>query len=75
MPKASEIKKNQAVEYEGRVYFVKDIERTPFRYVNPFGGNARFVVVIKTCSISDQINRRDRKRSVYAACDRMSLPC
>lgn len=28
MPKASEIKKNQAVEYEGRVYFVKDIERS-----------------------------------------------
>ena len=28
MPKASDIKKNQAVEYEGRVYFVKDIERS-----------------------------------------------
>src|SRR5690554_2617249 len=28
MPKASEIKRNQAVEYEGRVYFVKDIERS-----------------------------------------------
>jgi elongation factor P len=28
MPKASEIKKNQAVEYDGRVYFVKDIERS-----------------------------------------------
>ncbi|MGC8120248.1 elongation factor P-like protein EfpL [Marinobacter sp. VGCF2001] len=28
MPKASEIKKNQAVEYEGRAYFVKDIERS-----------------------------------------------
>lgn len=28
MPKASEIKKNSAVEYEGRVYFVKDIERS-----------------------------------------------
>ncbi|MCG7198844.1 elongation factor P-like protein YeiP [Marinobacter pelagius] len=28
MPKASEIKKNQAVDYEGRVYFVKDIERS-----------------------------------------------
>ena len=28
MPKASEIKKNQAIEYEGRVYFVKDIERS-----------------------------------------------
>ncbi|PPK50228.1 elongation factor P-like protein EfpL [Marinobacter persicus] len=28
MPKASEIKKNQAVEYQGRVYFVKDIERS-----------------------------------------------
>lgn len=25
MPKASEIKKNQPVEYNGRVYFVKDI--------------------------------------------------
>lgn len=28
MPKASEIKKNQPVEYNGRVYFVKDIERS-----------------------------------------------
>ena len=28
MPKASEIKKNQVIEYEGRVYFVKDIERS-----------------------------------------------
>ncbi|MBK1885191.1 MULTISPECIES: elongation factor P-like protein EfpL [Marinobacter] len=28
MPRASEIKKNSAVEYEGRVYFVKDIERS-----------------------------------------------
>lgn len=28
MPKASEIKKNSAVEYNGRVYFVKDIERS-----------------------------------------------
>lgn len=28
MPKAGEIKKNSAVEYEGRVYFVKDIERS-----------------------------------------------
>lgn len=28
MPKASDIKKNSAVEYEGRVYFVKDIERS-----------------------------------------------
>lgn len=28
MPKASEIKKNQAVEYEGRAYFVRDIERS-----------------------------------------------
>ncbi|SFR53606.1 elongation factor P [Marinobacter daqiaonensis] len=28
MPKASEIKKNQAIEYDGRVYFVKDIERS-----------------------------------------------
>ncbi|MCH8499591.1 MAG: elongation factor P-like protein YeiP [Marinobacter sp.] len=28
MPKASEIKKNSAVEYEGRVYFVRDIERS-----------------------------------------------
>ncbi|SET16718.1 elongation factor P [Marinobacter segnicrescens] len=28
MPKASEIKKNQAIEYEGSVYFVKDIERS-----------------------------------------------
>lgn len=28
MPKASEIKKNSAVEYDGRVYFVKDIERS-----------------------------------------------
>ncbi len=28
MPKASEIKKNQAIEFEGRVYFVKDIERS-----------------------------------------------
>ena len=27
MPKASEIKKNSAVEYEGRAYFVKDIEK------------------------------------------------
>ncbi len=27
MPRASEIKKNSAVEYDGRVYFVKDIER------------------------------------------------
>ncbi len=28
MPKAGEIKKNSAVEYEGGVYFVKDIERS-----------------------------------------------
>ena len=28
MPKASEIRKNQAIEYEGTVYFVKDIERS-----------------------------------------------
>jgi len=28
MPKASEIKKNAAVEYNGNVYFVKDIERS-----------------------------------------------
>jgi elongation factor P len=28
MPKASEIKKNAAVEYNGKVYFVKDIERS-----------------------------------------------
>ncbi|MEQ3693358.1 MAG: elongation factor P-like protein YeiP [Alcanivorax sp.] len=28
MPKASEIKKNAAVEYNGSVYFVKDIERS-----------------------------------------------
>lgn len=28
MPRASEIKKNSAVEYEGNVYFVKDIERS-----------------------------------------------
>ncbi|MDG5499571.1 elongation factor P-like protein YeiP [Marinobacter sp. BGYM27] len=28
MPKASEIKKNSAVEFEGRVYFVRDIERS-----------------------------------------------
>lgn len=28
MPKASEIRKNQAIEYEGSVYFVKDIERS-----------------------------------------------
>ncbi|WP_166263498.1 elongation factor P-like protein EfpL [Marinobacter caseinilyticus] len=28
MPKASEIKKNSAVEYGGRVYFVRDIERS-----------------------------------------------
>ena len=28
MPRASEIKKNSAVEYDGRVYFVKDIERS-----------------------------------------------
>ena len=28
MPKASEIKKNAAVEYNGRVYFIKDIERS-----------------------------------------------
>ncbi len=28
MPKASEIKKNAAVEYDGAVYFVKDIERS-----------------------------------------------
>ena len=28
MPKASDIKKNQAIEYDGRVYFVKDIERS-----------------------------------------------
>ncbi|WP_323751394.1 elongation factor P-like protein YeiP [Marinobacter sp.] len=28
MPKASEIKKNQAVEYDGRAFFVKDIERS-----------------------------------------------
>ncbi|MAL97308.1 elongation factor P-like protein EfpL [Hydrocarboniclastica marina] len=28
MPKASEIKKNSAIEYDGRVYFVRDIERS-----------------------------------------------
>ncbi len=28
MPKASEIKKNAAIEYNGKVYFVKDIERS-----------------------------------------------
>ncbi|MCA6062674.1 elongation factor P-like protein EfpL [Thalassolituus marinus] len=28
MPKASEIKKNAAIEYNGAVYFVKDIERS-----------------------------------------------
>lgn len=28
MPRASEIKKNSAVEYQGSVYFVKDIERS-----------------------------------------------
>ncbi|MEK9766930.1 MAG: elongation factor P-like protein YeiP, partial [Thalassolituus sp.] len=28
MPKASEIKKNAAVEHNGSVYFVKDIERS-----------------------------------------------
>ncbi|WP_018402491.1 elongation factor P-like protein EfpL [Marinobacter gelidimuriae] len=28
MPRASEIKKNAAIEFEGRVYFVKDIERS-----------------------------------------------
>jgi|SRR5680860_31400 len=28
MPRANEIKKNSAVEYEGRVYFVRDIERS-----------------------------------------------
>ncbi len=28
MPRASEIKKNSAVEYDGGVYFVKDIERS-----------------------------------------------
>ena len=28
MPKAGEIKKNSAIEYEGGVYFVKDIERS-----------------------------------------------
>ena len=28
MPKASEIKKNAAIEYNGSVYFVKDIERS-----------------------------------------------
>jgi len=28
MPRASEIKKNSAVEYQGNVYFVKDIERS-----------------------------------------------
>jgi len=28
MPKASEIKKNAAVEFNGRVYFVKDIDRS-----------------------------------------------
>lgn len=28
MPKASEIKKNQPIEYNGRVYFVRDIERS-----------------------------------------------
>lgn len=28
MPRASEIKKNSAVEYDGAVYFVKDIERS-----------------------------------------------
>ncbi len=28
MPRASEIKKNSAVDYDGRVYFVKDIERS-----------------------------------------------
>ena len=28
MPKASEIKKNAAIEFNGRVYFIKDIERS-----------------------------------------------
>ncbi|WP_028292502.1 elongation factor P-like protein EfpL [Oceanobacter kriegii] len=28
MPKASEIKKNAAIEYNGEVYFIKDIERS-----------------------------------------------
>lgn len=28
MPKASEIKKNMAVEFEGRAYFIRDIERS-----------------------------------------------
>lgn len=28
MPRASEIKKNSAVEFEGKVYFVRDIERS-----------------------------------------------
>jgi elongation factor P len=28
MPRASEVKKNAAIEFEGRVYFVKDIERS-----------------------------------------------
>jgi len=28
MPRANEIKKNSAIEFEGRVYFVKDIERS-----------------------------------------------
>ncbi|MGB1091948.1 MAG: elongation factor P-like protein YeiP [Oceanobacter sp.] len=28
MPKASEIKKNAAIEYKGNVYFIKDIERS-----------------------------------------------
>lgn len=28
MPKASEVRKNQAIEYDGAVYFVKDIERS-----------------------------------------------
>jgi elongation factor P len=28
MPKASEIKKNAAIEYEGRIYIVRDIERS-----------------------------------------------
>ncbi|MEX2473930.1 elongation factor P-like protein YeiP [Marinobacter sp.] len=28
MPKASDIKKNSAVDYDGRAYFVKDIERS-----------------------------------------------
>lgn len=28
MPKASEVKKNAAIEFNGRVYFIKDIERS-----------------------------------------------